>query len=913
MGGAGTPAKKISGSGGFLGSLKHAGHWVGAKADLAAHDIEAMPAGFAATGEGIGKDIAAATHGNYSFKNTRRIGKGMLESSLESLEHPLRDPFQTLLTVGAVAAPVAGTAARLGAAAKAASAADEAGVLGRVADVGKALATKPRMPERFLNVPKIVGKDENAVIAHTPVQLQAAQAPLARAGQALHDKVIQRSLDRNVSAAHPTPLARYANRRVGKSFNEAARIGQRVRTVPVEMLERAGRHFDKGVPKSVGQLAMFLRSANVTGDEAAAFWKEQAAAGEDTGKLAKAAQRVHDLGLLRIGDDGRIAINDEKYPALGKADALLRENQGTREGIIKRGKLMSPEGLQTRKNLVAETMHSEAARNPTTGVREGQGYTPLRTSEKRGFQTPIARGRQPVIPQAKPFSVGKEATGAGVREGKVPDNTTAGVANATREALRYMGTVEHRGMVARVGSDIKRTGDDVLVADPKAAKLGKLAASDEQLLGRQRSTVNTISEEEHAGLAKAMKEKLIDAIPGLGDNFAANKEAELGTTAPLGYKWVPRQMLGDLTRSSTARGSVEKAMNDVNSAVTAMTVYFKLSHIPQRGLTNATTSAVSGALFSPKSLHAAITMRKALGDEDFAKASAATGTHGYLALPHEGTSAIAKRASRGASFYAHRIDAPFRFLNLVHEARKAGIDTPDDFRQLVAHASNPAKLTPKEREVLGRANRVSMMYDGLGENEQRRLARVLWFYPWTKAATRYVGHTIAEHPLKAAVGGQLGRQGVQVQGQRLGPLPSFEYGLLPLGGGRTSEPGSLLPFTTTANVAGLIARPGTTLQQANPAYSALLTALAGVNQFGEHTNSPIGDAASELFSPTPEAQILSSYRHPTKPTQIFTNTPLSELARSLGGPSVPRKTNKAALNKSAAKQHERSITIYLPH
>lgn len=50
----------------------------------------------------------------------------------------------------------------------------------------------------------------------------------------------------------------------------------------------------------------------------------------------------------------------------------------------------------------------------------------------------------------------------------------------------------------------------------------------------------------------------------------------------------------------------------------------------------------------------------------------------------------------------------------------------------------------------------------------------------------------------------------------------------------------------------MVARPGTTLQQANPAYSALLTALAGVNQYGEKTNSPISDAASELFAPTPE-------------------------------------------------------------
>jgi hypothetical protein len=970
------------GLGGLLGSIGHAvgagAHWTAQKADLAAHQLAAMPGG-AVTALDTAvvqpyKNLLTTGH-PYAHGQGQKIDaltNQVAQGTVAPLEHPLRDPFSTLLTL----LPAGNAVARAGMAGAAAADAARAGDL---AGAAKALVTKPDLGPRILHVPKLVGP-EGSTLAHEPAQLVASGSSLTRLLQAGHDKIVQHALDQNVSAANPSPLANYAMRRVGKATSETARTMQRTQMVPTQMLERARGNFDKGVSTPAGQLAIFLRSNQVLPDEAGRYWKEQAASDVnpgETAKLARLAGQVHAKGMLRLNGAGHVEVNADAFPKLAEADALTRENQATRAAVIHEHGLMTPEGMQTRLDLVGRVMaggeHGDFPALPVTedsqlgstvrvtghnadgkltGITPaahgaeaqgtvfyprwsrvetrplsqlehpqgtgivggedalpGEGYTPLKTSVKQQPQTGIARSRVPVIGRVRGFVGSKQATGSGVSKGLVPDNTTAGVARAAREALRYVGTVQHRGLVAGYGSDVRRTGEDVLVADPAADRYAaEIPTSMNELLGRSHATLNTISEAEHQGLAQAMRAKLEEAIPGLQDNFAAEREAQLGTRAPEGYKWVPRQALGELVKDATPRLWITQRINDVNAAVTAATVYFKLSHIPQRITTNATTSAISGALFSPLSLRTAMQLRKTLTEREYAEAVAASGVHGYMALPHEGTSAIAGLASRGANFYAHRIDSPFRFLNLVHEARKAGFDTPDEFRQLIEFAKKPdttAAGAESMTQVLRRANRISMIYDGLGQNEQRILARGLWFYPWTKAAVRFAGHTIFEHPLKSYVGGQLGQLGEQRQAQLLGDLPSYEFGLVPFGGGAnplTSDLSVMTPFGTAGNVAELAARPGGLIGELNPVYGAAVTAGSGVNQYGAKTPSPIGDALSQLFSPTPEAQVLAAAMHAPKPTQIFQKTPKSQAIRALGGPSVPRRTNRAALAKAAARE-----------
>lgn len=970
------------------------------------------------------------------------FGKALRSSIDQTVTNPGGNPVNTALNIFAVVSLGAGAiaragyaadavrAARAGADARAATGAPRVFVAGpagasetipseaaQYGNAAKAVLSpfhRPPIKPRFIQVPKLklvppaAGEGPAALeVAHEPVQLNASGGTIARAAQGLHDTLVQRSLDKNVLSGDQTLLGKYAAHRVAGSVGEGTRITSNIRAVPEKLLIRAGKSFDEGVSKKVGQLALFLRSANVTGDEAANYWRGQAAQGfKAAAKLADLAQQVHDNGLLHLGEDGNVQVAAEQYPKLGNADALTQQAQATREQIIGEHGLMTPEGMQNRLDLVAskvlghdvvklpggglgnrvpgttsvydlerqlaqsktvlageqrklatleqnltkprsrpklqakiaqqresvaewqKQVAADEARLNTEGPRidvgrRGQGYVPLKTSVKKAPLTPVAQARGPVIPGVRGFVGGKRATGSGVAKGLVPDNTTLGVARSLHEALRYQNTVDYRGRIAQFGSDVRQTGDDWLVRDPNISPgATKIPPEIEQLLGRSTSTLNTLDEQEHVSLARAIAAKFQEDFPG--DNGAA-----IGTRAPQGYKWVPKQMIpAEITKSEEARSRIAKYVGDpINSAVTTATVYLKLGHFPTRSFTNATTSILQGSA-TPRQIGKTARLVGQLSEQEKRELAGITGTHGYAALPAQGETIIAKAARGGAGWWAQHIDAPFRINSILYEFRQIGIDTPEGVRTALAQLKDPtrrgmsaAKISQLDAAVR-RANRSAIMYDGLSDTEKRYLTRYFWFYPWTKAAVRFAVHTVTEHPIKAAVGAGIANVGQQYQQQRLGPVPTFEYGLTPITGGSsplTSNFSSFTPFSTIGQVAQVAAHPFNqdegVFGQLNPAYSGLTALVRGKG---------LKAAAGEAVQPTPEAQVITAGLHPPSSTRMFgaTNTgipagrrgkaALSALARSLGGTAVPRPTRKSALATAYAHQHEkhRTITIY---
>lgn len=787
-------------------------------------------------------------------------------------------------------------------------------------------------PERFLNVPKLTAPDGEgpAQLTREPVQIgTASQTPLLRAAQGLHDKVAQNALDNGTTAATQTRTARYAERRVAGAVGETARITRNVRAADVAKVARAAtrRNLDQGVPRKLAELSMFLRSANVTGQEAADFWRSQAAAGVGdriktgagtgqlrTARLAKLAQAVHDKGLIKLGDDGNVAVDAARYPKLAAADAAVKMGQETREGIVSSKGLMTQEGLQKRLDLVGEKILGDQA-------RPGQGFVTLKTSVGRSPQSPVARSSGNVIPLTRPLSLGKPATGAGVAKALVPAKASQAVARGLQEALRFVNSDELRGQVAKLGSDVKRTGDDILIRDPAAEKAVSTLPQDiQQMLGRSESTLTEPADDTLRAAGRKLLER---AIPGIQDEFAADKAAAIGGRAPKGYKWVPRQLVpDDLTSSVAARGKAEKFADAVNSAVTSATVYFKLGHLPTRFLTNLSTNAVQGSL-APGELSRSVRLARDLSPSQKTDLLAATGTHGYQALPHAGVGAVAKAATKGANWWARRVDAPFRLNAILYELRQVGIDTPAAVDKAIGQLKDPTRTGMSGAEIskldgaVRRANRASIMYDGLSAAEKRYVARYVWFYPWTKGAARFAAHTAAEHPVKAATGAAIGQQGSRYRQQILGDVPSYELGLTPYTGGArplTGTISSFTPYGTAGDVAQLVAHPLDPDQgvfgQFNPYYSALATLIAD-SMAGK--KNPVGAAAHQAVEPTPELQAIDAYLRPPGPTRMFGVTPLgatdsriaavlSALARGIGGAAVPRPVNTSVLHKQA-QQH----------
>lgn len=539
-------------------------------------------------------------------------------------------------------------------------------------------------------------------------------------------------------------------------------------------------------------------------------------------------------------------------------------------------------------------------------AREGRGFVSYKTTAKgRGPLASVARGRGPVVGAPRSPITSEPFTGEGVAQGKVPKNVTGQTSAHLRSLGRFVNTSELRSRVAETGSDVRRNGRDVLIRVPEE-QAGKLSEEIRVLLGKERPTVDD---------EKTLSQALADYKAHLFDKTAASRDEAVGMAAPNGYRWVDERMLRHITEESLPRGGPARAADWLNSLVTTATVYLKPGHVGTRVLTNLATNVIQGSW-----VHAFRnrTLWDALSDEDRMRALAASGQHSFQALPHEGTGTMARFARAGTNWWARHADLAFRANSILFEAQKAGFDTPETFSYLLSKLEDggeglAAGEWARVDNVAKTANRANIAYDRLSPFERRHFARLVWFYPWVKGATLFAGHTLAEHPFKAFGLGVAGERGRDTQTRDLGLLPSYEAGLFQLKGGTrplVTDFSTFSPFSTPADVLST-ASVGQASGFLNPVYGALLQLLNRQNQFGQHSNKPLNDALSTLFSPTPEAQILSGYlsRNKDQANRMFPQLPglagtETPLTRALVGPAVPRRLNPPA----GLKAYERERT-----
>jgi hypothetical protein len=644
----------------------------------------------------------------------------------------------------------------------------------------------------------------------------------------------------------------------------------------------------------------------------------------EAAKLADAATAAHPTDPASVLWNARVAAIERLHKQLNP-DIF----EGPPKGIVTApGRVIAPAGaaradriggaLSVAKDRLAQMEQAAANRVEPTGIvggegaRPGQGFVSLRTSRKASAQSDVAVSRGKVIPLAQKLALGHEATGAGVAKGLIPASTTQAVAHDLHAALRVASTQDVRARVAALGSDVRRTDNEVLVADPAAEKYAQIPDSINQMLGITHDV--TLHPEDEKGVAAAMGALMHDVLPG-------DKGLPVGSRAPEGYKWIPEEAIPQSLREAvTARGGVEKLADTVNSGVTAATVYLKFSHPAQRALTNATAGVVQGSVNVAEVRKTWETV-KALGglnSQAVRELDAATGAHAYQALPQAGTNLVAKIAGKGAGFYASKIDRPFRVNSILFEFRKIGITDPADITAAMKQVR--AGTAPDEvMQAVRESNRAALKYDGLPAAEKRYVARYFWFWPWTRAAVRFTGKTLVEHPYKAAAIGKVGEYGSGQRQNVLGAVPSYEFGLTPFSKGSSPLTGNLsnlMPFGTLGTVAEMAASP---LSQANGVFNQLNPVYSGVSALVR--GQGLSGALGALTAPTPEAQIYSGARQPTgrgvlptTGTRMFGRSWESMLARLFVGPPMPRRTNRANLNTAAAHQKEkvRTFKVYSP-
>lgn len=961
-----------TGGGGILGGIEHAagavGHVIAKTGEGLATDAYNLPGGLYGLGKletsaikhdvehpdlGKHESLHDFIHGsnNPASHQLGQVEAAQVKSVETSAEHPLRAPDQTLLNLFAIASAGAGGAARIGAAA------DVARGGGTVADVAKAILTKPPVEPRLLTV------------GDKQIPLQPSRNALMRDVQTVHDKIAQHMIDTKPESR----VASYATKRAGGSLAETRRYQQAMQEAPAKTLTVAGKKLD-----TTEQAALRLTSENTLPDDRMALHQAQADAGVNPAenlKQVKLMEAVKARGLVTKDVNGNATIDAVRHPELAHVDQLLAGAGKARDEILSNTVQMDEAGLATRRDapakivaggryvdqpvtdaakaaaeleqrgqlsLAPRTVDEAVGKGVAGGdtAAPGRNYVPYFATEAKSAKAGVTASSGNVVGKIKNLiSKNKPFTGDSLLEGNVRDNTTGLVARQLQRAYRYQNTDQFRRDIATAGSDSRQTMRDILV-NTQELKNAKVPDELRAKIGDKNLTLEELAG--HRTGFDAFRQRIFPGLDEKTEGAAAEKAADIGTKAPDGFKWVDRNLLGDL--GAPVRGAPSKlarAADTVNAAQTAATVYFKLGHVATRAGTNAVTNIVQGsagegvhalaaatrdAVFGKKSVDPeeithSFRLWQALNPGERDRALAAVGQGAFHALPREGEGAVGAVARKGAGFWAHRFDTPFRFNSLAYEARQAGFDTPAKFRDLLDKLENPhdhnmnAAQAAKVDWVAKRADRESIAYDRLNEVDKRYLNRAFWFWPWVKGATRFAGNTMIEHPFKSAAAGVVGAQGAKQEQADLGALPSYERGLFKVGG-TIEEPtvmnaDTLSPFSTPAQFAESVmhANKPTQAEQfssyLNPAAGMLTRALFHLDEYGNLSKKGVlSNALSGVGSTTPEVPLFEAYS--AKPgsasRKMFPPSKRTAFEKFLFGSAVPRKMNRPVANASARKE-----------
>ena len=340
-----------------------AGHWLASKASLAGHDIKGMPAGILYQTEaganavlphlpyvgglhvggkhfvGIGNDDTAPYLGTV----VSQAG----QSLKTALEHPLRDPFNTLMWVlpGLHGLGHAG-----------AGVAEASGAL-RAGDVGAAA--------KALRSPKILNEPRSLTApGGEPVSLEASRNALRRLYQHAHDTYVQKMIDTRPESI----VAKYGASRMHGTLSEVSRANVRFRQAIVSNLRRAAQPIKGEIvkaaksaglklendPKTLGQAAIELVSHNTTPEEAiirAEHAIEQGVNPELNAANVRLYREVQQLDLVHNhGLD--VGINPEFTKLAGAEHVLNRGGTSLDEEMVTRN-LRPEDQLAARRDLPA--------------------------------------------------------------------------------------------------------------------------------------------------------------------------------------------------------------------------------------------------------------------------------------------------------------------------------------------------------------------------------------------------------------------------------------------------------------------------------------------------------------------------------------------------------------------------------
>lgn len=884
--GAGAPReKKKKHGGGIFGTLKRI------PGDFASDIYDAAvgtPAGLYYIGHAIGEDIAQdVRHPKRKHKrNVAKIGKAIGEATVEDLRHPLRNPGNTFLDILGAASLGAGTGARVGAASRAARAAEEGSRAGRAA---KALVKKPKPKTRKVK------------IGDLELESPAARSALGRAGQRAVDKRLAKAAEKKPSGR----AAKAQNKRAGKVLAEQGRVEERLHNSEAAALQAIGRKL-----KPAEQYALRVAAEETPLSQRILAQQEMLAA-------SKGAQRSRHAKRLRLLEQARRHLVSDRGKPVLKSKKLqtvftqMEKVAGGREQVARDLGLLTDEMIQGRKTAAGRV----ASGSEDFAASPEAVYVPD-IEQKVGRSGAVSQvGAQGTIGKARnPIKYGY--TGTAKRTASEPLKTTKAVAQSSLALSRYVRLHKLHGKLAKAASPVPRRSDDVAIRLDKLGPNKPLPKSARQFIDNPEELA-LLPEDAQAARFEKVRSKLI-----FGDeqSVASMTPEQLDEFRKLQEKglvgWVPKALLGDLAKPHAPLQAVigkapVRVVDAVNDASKLAILYLKPAYAAPNIMGNAFLTLVQQGFAAPKNLARASRMQWKIGSDLTARVDTLMGEGFAHALRGESTSRLSGATHAAANVWGAAVDKPFRRASFLYEAGRDGFKTPAQLRKLLTDpASEPALI-----RVASRANRELIDYGRLSSREREIVRRIVFFYPWVKGSTFYAGSLLVNHPGKAASLGAVGSYGEERASDELGPHPSYLAGAFPTRFGLVN-PAAAAIFQTPGQVGqtaaslltGKTPDVGELSNFSTPALALLLNLAAGKNLSTGHEYPRSQRGVSQVAQDTlvgglPQKRLLDAILGNSK-AQLFPPSARSAIIQYLLGGIAPRPYDENRLRQLAEREQK---------
>jgi len=547
---------------------------------------------------------------------------------------------------------------------------------------------------------------------------------------------------------------------------------------------------------------------NATQDER---WDIQSRIGElnIAAEDIKSGRLPQDLGasLHRLGQVIESGAPEANPDILNSMRALSRD----RENTLVSGEMLTPEGAQTRRNLVRDMLGMEG---------DGAEYVGHR----------LERGRRTVFPGLGGYGRPKIPAGLSKKNelvlattGRLKQSTHV-VADDWRAAETYRNALRTRDDLARMGKPFKGLAafdpeNEVLInpqGRPVPAYWKRDELANQVRLGANDSELRKSFDEMMQGFqgkgTTSDAERVVDDARESGVNWDELRVVPKDT-AERYYRQFARVPVGK------GWGRFDKYVVD---PIAFNLVFGRLGYIPKNVVQNTLMIAPHQGVYALSNIPRAVKLwakhDDPLDKELYDHLANQVGVGLYGTIAQEAGGKILRKTSEAVTKVA---DLPLRMSSFIHEAAAEGVIakggsvlTQKDKQALIDLVTDPAKVN-QLRDIRSRATEAMADFSRLTPT-QRQFARRMFIIPnWLWAGSRYPVHFAATHPGRSAAlaylaAGEPGMPG-EVGGFKLPKnkplneymakdLPSYAEGIK-LPGNKLLRTGSISPYSTPGEVA----------------------------------------------------------------------------------------------------------------